>query len=394
MFKQRKLLVALEKYRDAKEAIVITGFRRVGKTALLRHIYEQIPSDNKIFLDLESPVNQRVFEQDNYEHVQAALSRLGIDFSRFSYIFLDEIQYVKNLPSVVKYLYDLYEIKFYLTGSSSFYLKNLFSESLSGRKFVFELYPLDFEEFLWFKDVKTDTHAGYDQLSGLYEEYLLFGGFPSVTLKDAREEKQLALDDVLGSYFQLDVEYLAHFRDNQNLKRLLFLLSSRVGSKPEIGKLADTLGVSRQTVYQYLDFFKETYLIHLLSPLSGSRDVQIRVQPKVYFIDTGILNRVGHVSRGQLFENKVFNQLIVRLIYERQHTPLKEAIFYYQLKTGSEIDFVVEGKTAYEVKTQGSRFDVKKMNKNAMKIGISHGEVVTLEKVKEGEPGIIYPYAL
>ena len=316
MYKKRKLLDILVKYSDVREAIVVTGFRRVGKTVLIKHIYDQLTTKNKIFLDMESPVNQRAFSDENYDNVKAFLGRLGIDFNSKAYVFLDEIQSVRNLPSVVKYLYDHSEIKFYLTGSSSFYLKNWFSESMAGRKFLFELYPLDFEEFLHFKEVMVKPTAGYELLSALYEEYLVYGGFPGVVLAESAEEKLLRLDDILGSYFKLDVQTLANFRDNQKLKDLLFLLSSRVGSKPEISKLAESLGVSRQTVSGYLDFFEQTYLLHYLRPISGSKDVQIKHMPKIYFGDTGILNRVAQVSRGQLFENKVFNQLFTRLSYE------------------------------------------------------------------------------
>src|SRR3989338_2586610 len=77
---------------------------------------------------MESPVNQRAFTNDNYENIKAYLGSLGIDFTKRFYVFLDEIQNVRNLPSAVKYLYDHNEIKFYLIGSSSFYLKNWFSE--------------------------------------------------------------------------------------------------------------------------------------------------------------------------------------------------------------------------------------------------------------------------
>ena len=197
---------------------------------------------------MESPVNQKLFENQNYELVKAALERLGLNFAKKTYVFLDEIQNVRQLPSVVKYLGDHNDIKFYLTGSSSFYLKHWFSESMAGRKFVFELFPLDFEEFLWFKGSKLSIDAGYEQLSGLYEEYLIYGGFPSVVLAKTTEEKTLQLDDVLGSYFKLDVQTMSNFRDNQHLKELLFLLSSRVGSKPEMNKLAESLGVTLQTI--------------------------------------------------------------------------------------------------------------------------------------------------
>jgi len=394
MYKNRKILNILVKYAHAREAIVITGFRRVGKTVLLKHIYEQTLTKNKVFLDMESPINQRAFTDSNYDNIKAFLERLGIDFTKSAFVFLDEIQNVRNLPSVVKYLYDHNDIKFYLTGSSSFYLKNWFSESMSGRKFLFELHPLDFEEFLWFKEVKIKPTAGYDLLSGLYEEYLLYGGFPGVALAKSTEQKLLQLDDVLGSYFKLDVQALANFRDNQNLKDLLFLLSSRVGSKPEISKLAESLTVSRQTLYEYLDFFEQTYLIHYLRPISGSKDIQIRHMPKIYFVDTGILNRVTQVSKGQLFENKVFNQLHTRLSYEGKLGEFGDNIGYYQKKSGAEIDFIAERKTAYEVKIRGGGFDLQKLKKIAKKLGILDCKVVTLEKIDKELSNVIYPYSL
>lgn len=394
MYKKRKLLDILVKHLDVREAIVVTGFRRVGKTVLIKHIYDQLATKNKIFLDMESPVNQRAFSDENYDNVKAFLGRLGIDFNRRAYVFLDEIQSVRNLPSVVKYLYDHSEIKFYLTGSSSFYLKNWFSESMAGRKFLFELYPLDFEEFLHFKEVKVKPAAGYELLSALYDEYLVYGGFPGVVLKQSAEEKLLQLDDILGSYFKLDVQTLANFRDNQKLKDLLFLLSSRVGSKPEINKLAENLGVSRQTVSGYLDFFEQTYLIHYLRPISGSKDVQIKHMPKIYFGDTGLLNRVAQVSRGQLFENKVLNQLFTRLSYEGKLGQFRENIGYYQKKSGAEIDFILEGKTAYEAKIRGGGFDVKKLQRTAVKLGIIDCQVVSLDRIDKGSEKLIYPYDL
>lgn len=373
---------------------MVTGFRRVGKTVLLRHIFEQVATKNKIFLDMESPVNQRAFADSNYDNIKAFLERLGINFNSRAFVFLDEIQSVRNLPSVVKYLYDHNDIKFYLTGSSSFYLKNWFSESMSGRKFLFELYPLDFEEFLHFKGVNIKPSAEYELLSGLYEEYLAYGGFPGVALTQSVEEKVLRLDDILGSYFKLDVQTLTHFRDNQKLKDLLFLLSSRVGSKPEVSKLAESLGVSRQTVSGYLDFFEQTYLIHYLRPISGSKDVQIKHMPKIYFGDTGILNRIAQVSRGQLFENKVFNQLFIGLSYEGKLGHLRENIGYYQKKSGAEIDFILEGKTAYEVKTTGGGFDVQKLEKTAVKLGITDCRVISLDRIDKRLEKVIYPYNL
>ena len=140
MIKPRLIFKEIEPYFDSPEAIVITGMRRTGKTTLLNSIYQRIKSKNKVFLDLENPLNRKYFEEENYEQIRWAFEALGIDFKNKSFIFLDEIQFVKNLASVVKYFIDHYKVKFFLTGSASFYLKNIFTETLAGRKYIFELF--------------------------------------------------------------------------------------------------------------------------------------------------------------------------------------------------------------------------------------------------------------
>ncbi len=317
MFIKRKLLSIIESYLNKPEALVITGFRRVGKSTLIKHIFDNLKTDNKIFLDLESPVNQKIFKEENYEAIITEFKSLGLKLEKGRpYVFLDEIQYLKNIPSIVKYLFDHYRIKFIMTSSSSFYLKNLFSESLAGRKFIFELYPLDFEEFLWFKGEKLSLDADYHFLRHFYDEYMEFGGLPGVVLESNKNDKNLRLDEVLGSYFNIDVVNLSSFREVKNLKSLLFLLSLRAGSRLDVGKLSQELGVSRQTIYNYLEFFEKTYLISLVPVYTRSTDVKERKIPKLYFHDSGILNRVGKASLGQLLENTTFHQLFTKNYFQ------------------------------------------------------------------------------
>ena len=396
VYKKRKIDTLIEKVSGAKEAVILTGFRRVGKTSVIRAIYESIPSTNKVFLDLESPVNQTLFQTNNYDTVLERLSSLEIDRTKKAYIFLDEIQKVPDLPSIVKYLHDHYDIKFYMTGSSSFYLKNHFSESLSGRKYIFELFPLDFEEFLEFKEKSFAVTASYDFLSGLYQEYMRYGGFPAVVLEPSPELKWLKLDDILGSYFELDVKGLSDFRNIEHLKKLLFLISSRVGSKADITKLAQSLDVSRPTIYEYLSFFEQTYLISFLKPISGSRDIQIRSIPKLYFNDVGLLNRIGGVSKGTLFENMVFHQLRTKIAYDRsKKTFLNDRLAYFQLKSGAEIDFVLDRRLGYEVKLHATENDYKKLIRDASSLNLRDCRVISLEQVPDDllEKMAQYPFS-
>ena len=133
--------------------------RRVGKTFLLQDLFNQITTKNKIILDLEKPENRQIFSEESYNAINQNLKLLGLSLvdkepgqaqinTQRAWVFLDEIQYLKKVAPIIKYLSDHYWIKFIVTSSSSFYLKNLFSESLSGRKIIFTLSPLDFSEFL------------------------------------------------------------------------------------------------------------------------------------------------------------------------------------------------------------------------------------------------------
>lgn len=377
MIVQRRLFQEIEKYLESKQAIVVTGMRRVGKTTLLNFFFEKIPSKNKIFLDLEDPLNQAIFEPDNYQKIKTAFLRRGLDFSKKAYIFLDEIQLVPKIPSLVKYLYDHYQIKFFLTGSASFYLKHLFSESLAGRKYLFELYPLDFSEFLRFKNLnlklpkfeeKIDKQT-YELFSPLLEEYLTWGGMPEVVLLESGEEKEKALRDIFSSYFQKEVQALGDFRKNEVLRNLILLLARRTGQKIDIQRISQELGIARQTLYEYLDFLSGTYLVAFL-PALGKIDVAARKQKKVYFIDAGLFSILEKPPLGAIFENAVLNQL-------RNYGSL-----YYFSQGTWEIDFVVKlpsgEKIAFEVKETATASDEARLKRIDSRLKIKRAFIVSL----------------
>ncbi|MCX5799589.1 MAG: ATP-binding protein [Proteobacteria bacterium] len=380
----RTLLRAIESHINTGEIIVVTGMRRVGKTTLLQMIYEKIESDNKVFLDLDNILDQRIFEENDYNNIWANLKPFGITQTRKAYIFLDEIQTKPGIVKAIKYLYDHYDVKFFLTGSSSFYLKNLFPESLAGRKVIFELYPLSFEEFLVFRGrqresdddlKKKDTEKNlisFEKLKKHYEEYLTYGGFPQVVLNDNVTQKISSLRDIFNSYFEKDVRTLADFRNMSAFHDLIFLLMQRVGSKMEVAKLASEAVVSRETVYSYLSFLQGTYFIFLVPPYSTNVDREVSSAKKVYFCDTGIINQFGKISDGNILENACFHTL-------RKFGEVR----YYQRRKGSEIDFVIpERHFAFEVKSRANISDVKKLTKISSSLNMQQWFVISREFVK------------
>jgi len=388
MFYPRKLLQDLEKQINTREIVVLTGMRRVGKTTLYQALFEKVESKNKAFLDLENPLEQRVFEEKDYSNIPSNLKEYGIDPGMKIYLFLDEIQAKPEAVGAIKYLYDHYNIKFFLTGSSSFYLKNIFPESLAGRKFIFHLFPLDYEEFLIFKDRrkkfwptlaqkdKNKNYIAYEKEKKFYEEYLKFGGFPEVALADSDEQKLMKLNDIFKSYFEKEVRNLADFGKIGAFRDLILLLARRTGNKLDITRLASEIETSRVTCYSYLEFLQGTFFISLVTPFSRSIDREVSGSKKVYFCDQGIVNQFAKIDEGNLFENSVFNNL-------RQFGKLN----YYQKRSGAEIDFVVNEEFGIEVKMKGLESDLKRLMSVGKKMGLKEFYVVSKGFVNK--PGFI-----
>ncbi|NMC14490.1 MAG: AAA family ATPase [Chloroflexi bacterium] len=94
---ERYLFPILKNSLADRRAVVITGMRRVGKTTTLQWLLNQIPSSNKIYLDLERLDQHAVFQESNYDLVINYLRNRGLDTDQPMTVALDEIQYVPNL---------------------------------------------------------------------------------------------------------------------------------------------------------------------------------------------------------------------------------------------------------------------------------------------------------
>lgn len=389
MLIKRDIQGKIERYMASPEAIVVTGMRRVGKTTLLRMLFNNVPTENKIFLDLENPLHQKYFSHENYDAIMDELADLGMNVKEKVYVFLDEIQAAPSIPSVVKYLIDHYNVKFVLSGSASYYIKNLFTESLSGRKYIFELFPFSFREFLRCKNVhgsqseqKNISEGAHLRMQRYFNEYMIYGGFPGVVIEDAREKKIQKIEDIFSSYWSLEVERLSGFRKKDRVRDLIFLLMQRTGSRLDIAKIAREIGVAQETVNDYILFLRDTYLISLISPFSTNIDVEIRAAKKVYCIDSGILNHFSRVSEGSLFENVCFSLL-------RTTGTLQ----YYQKKNGQEIDFILDGKKAYEVKNTAQLQDVRVLKRRAKSISMKEWSVVS-KNYSKADKNVTYGFQL
>ncbi len=371
----RKIYPILENHLTKKQVTVITGLRRVGKSTALKYLFDKAATTNKIYLDLERIENQNIFLQNSYKDIERSLELLGFDFLQPGVIGLDEIQMAKNSSSVIKALYDAYGVKFIVTGSSSFYLKNHFSESLAGRKRIFEMYPLDFEEFLQFKDLNTKSiqkekfkpflPTYYDLYKSKYEEFIQFGGFPEVVLAANSDDKTAYLKDILNSHIELDVKLLGDVSSSDVLYKLILLLANRVGSKMDYSKIGNLLGVNRLKVKEYMLLLEYTYLIKTIKPFAKGIDKEITKQPKIFFADTGLLQICGQTASGAIFENAIAHQLA-----------LVGELNYYEKSSGTEIDFILDKKIAIEVKETLGGFDIKSLQKRSKPLDLEQNILI------------------
>jgi uncharacterized protein len=354
---------------DHKNAIIICGMRQVGKTSLIKMLFN-ITNNPKLWFDFDNPLDQIPFESIDYNTIFYELKNLAeLKEGERLFVFIDEIQNFPDITKVIKYLIDKYQVKFIVTGSSNYYLRNLFPESLSGRKFLYTLHPLSFNEFLYFKERTTEksiigsdpknlfkkcTRTEFEKRSGYYEEYIEFGGFPEVALTPDIKTKQLVLKNIFASFFEKDIKVFSELKDVRELRDLILILAPRNGNMIDITRIASELGINRVKVYNYIEFLQGIFFLKLISKHTKSVDKSVAAGKKIYFSDTGILNLVTKVTEGQLLETAVCNQL-----------ESYGNLTFYNKRNTAEIDFILDHDIAFEVKMKADKGDLEKLKKLA-----------------------------
>ncbi|MDQ1355038.1 MAG: hypothetical protein QG657_5347 [Acidobacteriota bacterium] len=406
--KKRKLVDTIDPLLKDDEIIVIHGSRQVGKTSLMKYLMQynlksHAPSQNIIYMDLEdftllNLCNAGVDNTVNY------LKTIGCDFSQRIFLFIDEIQYLDNPSSFLKLFHDRYSprIKLLVSGSSSFAIKSKFKDSLVGRIFSFELFGLDFEEFLWFKDTAHDLgqmvpEALYPVLREYYKEHVLYGSYPKLVLSDSIEKKELILKEIINTYVKKDIFELSNIKNIKKFNDLIVLLAGQGTGQLNLNELTNTLGLNRETLEKYLFILENTYIIKQVPPFSRNIRIELTRMPEVFMEDTGMMNLLANKTfirelSGALFENSVFSLL-------RKNGSI-ENIFYWRTSQGHEVDFIYEptqGKLfAMEVKLRFSKQSMTAVNYFKQQYPSARTFVITLDKISKPPEGIdaLYPWEL
>lgn len=227
-----KVFFPLVMSKDPRRALILMGPRRVGKTVMMHHamqrmIEEGIPAQNIIYINVETPIYNKIFLEQLFG---IACSILEKDPTKDSlYVFFDEIQYLKNWEVELKSMVDTYRnIKFIASGSAAAELKRRSDESGAGRFTDFNLPPLTFYEYMHLKgyaDIMlpktiawgagtSEIYSTIDinRLNALFIDYINFGGYPEVVFSDKISENP-------GQFIRHDIIDKVLLRDLPSLDR-------------------------------------------------------------------------------------------------------------------------------------------------------------------------------
>ncbi len=364
----RNITLNAENCLKSDEILLFIGPRQAGKTTILKQLQSYLQENNEkvYFLNLEDPDYLGLLNKSP----KNLFKIFTVDLNKRVFILIDEIQYLENPSNFLKYFYDEYggKIKILVSGSSAFYLDKKFKDSLAGRKKIFYVRTLSFEEFLRFKnendlaqivaEKKEPSLQEKEKLSFYFREYLIYGGYPRVALAPI-EEKADILREIAYSYIKKDI-YEANVRQDEIFYKLLKILAGQIGNLVNASELSLTLGVSKTTIDNYLYIMRKSFHLHLIHPFYKNIRKELTKMPKIYFADLGLRNFFmdnfksfeAREDRGVLLENAAFRQLLERYG--------EDNIKFWRTIQKNEIDFVVAGKMALEAKVNPEQF--KKSN--------------------------------
>lgn len=329
-FKKRKLFKKLVSFLPKRQIIEITGLRRVGKTTLFFQLINHL---------IEKGIDPFSILYFTFDEEKPSLDSLFQDFSRQTrkdfkkgkiFVFFDEIQKVPDFQNKIKVYYDLYpNLKFFLSGSSSLFLRKKKQESLAGRALSFFLPPLDFEEYLLFKgksEIISMPVLFKAEIEKEFEIFLYSQFIESISFKTDEERKQY-FNSIIRKIIFEDIPSVFPVENPQILWQIVKTIAQKPGMLINYQSLGSDLGVSNKTISLYLYFLEEAFLLRKLYNFSPNFLTSEKKLKKYYLASPSFSAPLSD-----------FNQL--GLLAENFILSLKEMRFFWRDAYKHEVDFV------------------------------------------------------
>jgi hypothetical protein len=330
----------------------VTGPRQAGKTTFIHNYIKK---------------NWKYYSFDNRDLLLRVKSDPELFIKEFnSNIAIDEAQKAPDIFHSIKYLVDSgFKYKIILSGSASFLLMKSISESLAGRIVNFDLLPFSINEIVR-KNKKhnlINTIINCKTADELFKklnkksiisikndvllDFILTGGFPKLWELKKNQQKQLWLQNYITTYIEKDLRDLAQVGDIDIFQKVYKLIAFQSSNIINMSSIANTVGISVQTVKRYISILQTSYQCALLNSYSINQKKQINKAPKIYLLDTGLMNyflqnnntekMVNVREWGWILETFIFSELYKNIIY---NIP-KIDLYYWRTNNGAEVDFII-----------------------------------------------------
>lgn len=318
---QRHILPVLSARAAQWPVVTVTGPRQSGKTTLCRQAFPDKP-----YANLERPDTRDFARTDPRAFLK--------QFSDGAVI--DEIQRVPELLSWIQVTVDENNAagQFILTGSHQFELSRHIAQSLAGRTALLKLLPLSIAELL---PVLAQPSV---------DNFLYQGGYPRIHAQHL--DPAVALGDYFETYVQRDLRELVQLRNLHLFEKFVRLVAGRVGQLVNMQSLAADVGISGNTVQEWLTLLEASYIVFRLPPWSSNIGKRLIKSPKLYFYDVGLAAWLmgitqpaylpTHPLRGNLFENLVILEVLKTL----HNTGSKPNLCFYRDASHNEADLLLE----------------------------------------------------
>ena len=359
--------------KENKLIKIVTGMRRSGKSYLLDPIFKNyllnigVDENHIIKLELDSIENEEYTDPKKlYEYIMNKV----VDDNTY-YIILDEIQKVKNFESTLNSFLRKPNLDIYVTGSNSKFLSSDIVTEFRGRGDEIKVYPLSFSEFM-------SVYSG-DELNGL-DEYINYGGLPLIATFKTPEEKVEYLNFQRDNVYINDVIERNEIRNDEELKTLIEIISSSIGSLTNPTKLYNTFvsngnkNITNKTIALYLKYLEEAFLIEKSKRYDVKGKKYIETPSKYYFVDIGIRNSLinfRQLEKTHIMENIIYTELRRRGfnvdvgVVEKRSKLVNGKKDYKQL----EIDFVAnKGSDKYYIQSAYSIEDKDKRQQESQSL--------------------------
>ena len=309
------------------KAILIFGPRQCGKSTLVQQVLE---GQSFLYLNGDEASTRSAL-------TDTSMPMLRTIIGKYSILFIDEAQRIPNIGLTLKIITDqIKEVQVIATGSSAFELANRVTESLTGRKYEYMLYPLSFAEMV--------KHDNFLKEKSLIEHRLIYGYYPEIVTHQGEEKLLLKL--LAGSYLYKDLLILEQINKPVVLEKLLKALALQIGSEVNFNELATVIGVNRLTVEKYIDLLEKAYVVFTLPALSKNVRNEIKKGKKIFFFDCGIRNAIinnfkpigERTDVGALWENFIIAERMKFLKY--QGIDAKQ--YFWRTTQQQEIDLIEE----------------------------------------------------